>query len=160
RPLDARERGLAATVFGSSIDLDRVHIATTSVVATPTTLADTIRTSEPVSDATLIHELTHVWQFQTKGLRYISCSLAGQAPGAILPGDRDWAYDYGQIAEGARLSDFGPEQQAMLVEDAFSRAALDTPPYAALIAELRRARPRPGGLGAAIDERGLGPRRL
>jgi hypothetical protein len=159
RPLDERERGIAAGVFGSSLDLDRVRIATTSVVATPTTLGDTIRTAGSIDDATLVHELTHVWQFQTAGLRYISCSLAGQAEGELLHGDRNWAYDYGTIVDGARLSDFGPEQQAMLVENAFSAGALDDPPYAALIAELRRARPRPGGLGAAIDERGLGPRR-
>jgi len=160
RPLGRRERELAAGVFGESIDLDRVRIARTSIVATPTTLADTIRTSREIGDATLIHELTHVWQFQTSGLTYISCSLAGQAEGAIAHGGRDWAYEYAPPTVRSRLSDYGPEQQAMIVEDAFRTHRLDDPPYARLIAELRRARPRPGGMAAAIDERALGPRRL
>jgi hypothetical protein len=160
RPLGQRERELAARVFGDSIDLDQVRIARSSVVATPTTLANTIRTSQEISDVTLIHELTHVWQFQTSGLRYVSCSLAGQAQGAIMHGDRNWAYDYKPRQERSRLSDYGPEQQAMIVEDAFRTGKLDEAPYAHLIAEIRSASPRRGGEAEAIDERALGPRRF
>ena len=50
----------------------------------------------------------------------------------------------------------------MLVEDAFRLGRLDDREYGRILAEVRRARPRPGGVGAAIDERaGLGgPRRM
>jgi hypothetical protein len=137
-----------------------VRIARTSVVATPTTLANTIRTSHEIGDATLTHELTHVWQYQASGLRYISCSLAGQTEGTLLHGDRNWAYEYKTPTASSRLSDYGPEQQAMIVEDAFRAHKLEDAPYARLIAEVRRARPRAGGDAAAIDERALGPRRL
>ena len=153
RSLTERERTIATTVYGQSIDLDRVRIARSSVVATPTTLGDTIRTSRDLDDATLVHELMHIWQFQTSGLEYISCSLAGQAAGAIAHRDRNWAYEYAAPTERSRLADYGPEQQAMLVEDAFRLRRLEDRVYGRLVAEVRRARPRAGGLGAAIDDR-------
>jgi hypothetical protein len=161
RQLTERERTIATTVYGQSIDLDRVRVARSSVVATPTTLGDTIRTSRDLDDATLVHELMHIWQYQTSGLEYISCSLAAQAAGTIAHGDRNWAYEYSPPTERSRLADYGPEQQAMLIEDAFRLGRLEDREHGRILAEVRRARPRPGGLGAAIDERaGLGGPRM
>jgi hypothetical protein len=159
RALGQHEREIAASVYGESIDLDRVRIASSAIVNTPTTLGDTIRTAHgEIDNATLVHELMHVWQYQTQGISYISCSLAGQAQGVVTHWDRNWAYEYEEPGPSSRLANYGPEQQAMIVETAYQRRLLETGYYARLIAEVRRARPRPGGMGAAIDDRGLGPR--
>src|SRR5215469_9041079 len=64
RSLDDAERRQAREVFGNSLDLDTVRIVTTGFAAAPTTLGDYIRSSGSMSTATLIHELTHVWQYQ------------------------------------------------------------------------------------------------
>jgi hypothetical protein len=77
RPLTQREKDVAQPVFRQSVDLERVRVATTAVLAAPTTLANTIRVNGPMTDDTLVHELMHVWQYQTSGLRYVSCALAG-----------------------------------------------------------------------------------
>ena len=69
RSLDDAERRLAREVFANSLDLDAVRIVSTTLAAAPTTLGDYIRTAGPMSNATLIHELTHVWQFQHGGRR-------------------------------------------------------------------------------------------
>ena len=65
--------------------------------------------------ATLIHELVHVYQFETVGSIYISQALRAQ---------RREGYDYGgweQLAEdhkgGKRFCDFNREQQGQIVED-------------------------------------------
>jgi hypothetical protein len=153
RTLTERERATAGPVFGESVDLDRVRIGYTNVLAAPTTLGNLIRVRGRIDDATLIHELTHVWQYQTSGLRYVSCALAGQAEGTVLHGDRNWTYEYDPSKRSTRLSDYGPEQQAEIVEDAFLKGKLDDPDfYGPLVAEVRKARPRPDDPGFDIDE--------
>ena len=163
RPLNQREKEVARPVYQDSIDLDRVQIATTSVLAAPTTLANTIRVRGDITDDTLIHELGHVWQYQTSGLRYVSCALAGQVEGAVGHGNRNWTYEFDPTRTGTRLADYGPEQQAQIIQNAFILGKLDdmTSFYGPLVAEFRRARPRPHDPGRDIDEAaGLGPRRL
>jgi hypothetical protein len=71
RSLDDAERRVAREVFVGSLDLDVVRIVNTTLAAAPTTLGDYIRTNGPMSNATLIHELTHVWQFQHGGAAYM-----------------------------------------------------------------------------------------
>src|SRR3954454_5819135 len=110
RPLTQREKDVAGAVYRDSVDLERVRIATTSVLAAPTTLANTVRVKGPITDDTLIHELGHVWQYQTSGLRYVSCALAGQVEGAVGHGDRNWTYEFDPTRMGTRLADYGPEQ--------------------------------------------------
>jgi hypothetical protein len=92
-------------VFGDSIDLDHVCAARSSVVATPTTLTNTIRTSEEIRDVPLVHELTHVLQLRAPGLRYVPCSLAGKGQGAILHADRSWASAFKPPRQCSRRSD-------------------------------------------------------
>jgi len=163
RPLTQREKDLAQPVYRGSVDLDRVQIATTRVLAAPTTLANTIRVNGAITDDTLIHELAHVWQYQTSGLRYVSCALAGQVEGAVGHGDRNWTYEFDPTRSGTRLADYGPEQQAQIMQNAFILGKLDDMSsfYGPLVAEFRRARPRPHDPGRDVDEAaGLGPRRL
>lgn len=152
-PLTDPEKALARSVFQDSVDLDRVRIGVTSVLAAPTTLGNVIRVKGPISDDTLIHELTHVWQYQTSGLRYVSCALAGQVEGAVLHGTRNWTYEFDPTRTGTHLSDYGPEQQAQIVQVGFLTNQLEDPKfYGPLIAEIRRARPRPDDPGFDIDE--------
>jgi hypothetical protein len=78
-----------------------------------------INTTGSLDDPTLIHELTHVWQYVQDGLVYIPEAIAGQAS--------DEGYDYGgvdglraAIQAGKKLSDFNPEQQGSIVGDYFT----------------------------------------
>jgi hypothetical protein len=162
RGLTDREKTVARGVFQDSVDLDRVRLGTTSVLSAPTTLGNLIRVRDRISDDTLIHELTHVWQYQTSGLRYVSCALAGQVEGTVLHGGRDWTYDFDPNRRGTRLSDYGPEQQAQIVQVAFLYGKLEDPSfYGPLVAEVRRARPRAEDRGRDIDEAaGVGNRRI
>lgn len=164
RRLTRPEKELAHGVFGDSVDLERVRVAVTSVLSAPTTLGNTIRSHDrDVELGTLIHELTHVWQYQTSGLRYISCALAGQVQGAVAHGDRNWTYEFDPTRQGTTFADYGPEQQAYIVETAYRQGKLEDPAfYGPMIATVRRARPRPDDPGFDMSEAaGLtGPRRL
>jgi hypothetical protein len=67
---------------------------------------------------TLIHELTHVWQYQHGGTSYISISLLSQMV-AGARGNRNFAYGY-QLVGGESFFDFSPEQQGFIVENYFA----------------------------------------
>jgi len=124
RPLTRNEKGLARSVFGSSIDCARVRLIPTAVLEYRT-VANTIRIpegftiSDPYMAQTLIHELTHVWQYQHGGTSYISISLASQIAATWRTGSRNAAYGY-QITPGRTFFDFMPEQQGLLVENYFA----------------------------------------
>lgn len=88
----------------------------------------------------LIHELTHVYQYERIGSRYL-----GEAIYMLIKTRRD-CYHYGgpgglllACATGTRLGDFNREQQAMIAQDFFtllSREA-DWSAYEPFIRELR-----------------------
>jgi len=154
RRLTDPERDVARTVFGSSLDLDRVRVAVTSVLAAPTTLGNTIRSkTREVETGVLIHELTHVWQYQTSGLRYISCALAGQIEGEVAHGGRNWTYEFDPTRTDTRFDDYGPEQQASIIENAYRLDKLEgTGFYPRMVAVVRAARPRPDNPGFDMSE--------
>jgi hypothetical protein len=128
RPLEKRrltraEAGLARSVFGRAIDLDRVRILALpfwrrafvpggGLIAWPVDEALADFGAAGVSlrlQARLVHELTHVWQAQ-RGVNLLIAKLqAGDGPAA-------YAYDLERGPEFARLN---IEQQAMAVEHAF-----------------------------------------
>jgi len=124
RPLTRDEQSLVRGVFGSSIDYGRVRLIPTAVLEYRT-VANTIRVPEgfTITDAnmaqTLIHALTHVWQYQHGGTGYISLSLASQIAATFRTGSRNAAYGY-QITPGQTFFDFTPEQQGLLVENYFA----------------------------------------
>jgi hypothetical protein len=68
---------------------------------------------------TLIHELVHVWQYQTGGTSYISSSIVAQISGSAGSGSRNAAYGY-QVIPGKTFFDYGPEQQGLIVENYFA----------------------------------------
>jgi len=145
RSLDDGERKSARDIFADSLDLDVVRIVTTPVAAAPTTLGDYVRTSGAMSTATLIHELTHVWQYQHGGGAYISDSLCRQVAAWASTGSRNAAYELtGVVHEGKRFSDYTAEQQATIVETYYTDPAMRADPvYQALIDEVRQRAPAP-----------------
>ena len=124
RSLTRRELELASSIFGTSIDFSRVRLIPTSVLEYRT-VANSIRVPENFTIAnaemaqTLIHELTHVWQYQHSGTGYLSISLGTQIAAQVGRGNRNFAYDY-QIQAGRTFFDFTPEQQARMVENYFA----------------------------------------
>jgi hypothetical protein len=152
RRLSPSEREEASLVFGDTVDFEPVwiyeevpwpdwignlgaflrrrkpdgHNAVTlgNRIFFPTRLgsehtSDQIRINQT---AWLIHELTHVWQFQQEGWRYFF-----QALGAILRHGR-WAYKVGSEdtlikarLAGARFEDYNREQQGELARGYYRR---------------------------------------
>jgi len=125
RPLTPGEIALARTMFGESLDYSRVRIVRgkwwpfqpTGIVMAPTGNIhfhpDDPRWSEDFSrspielQGLLIHELTHVWQSQTKGRFYL--------PMMRHPFCR-YSYD---LIPGRAFDRYGLEQQAEIVRHAF-----------------------------------------
>lgn len=90
--------------------------------------------------AWLVHELTHVWQFQQRGYRYVVDAAWAQlrlGPAAYAYGGADGLRE--AASRNASLADFNPEQQADLVRDYYLRRklGLDVAPWEPFLAELR-----------------------
>jgi hypothetical protein len=124
RPLFSSEIALARPIFSNTIDYSKVRLIPTSI-AQFTTVGNNIRVSnnftisDPYFAETLIHELTHVWQYQHGGTSYISVSLAAQIVAAIKTPSRSFAYDY-QITPDKSFFSFLPEQQGLIVQNYFA----------------------------------------
>lgn len=119
RPLTAAETLSARQVFGTEIDYRRVRVHRGKYIFfqpsdTAMTPNGEIYFPEPVYKADfatsvgdrswLIHELTHVWQYQ----HGVNVRLAA-------PFSRN--YNYGKITTKTRFSDLNIEQQASMVAD-------------------------------------------
>lgn len=145
RRLSPDERAKAQSVFGSSLDLTPIRILATPGAGAPFTLGNNIRSrTMTLPIATLIHELTHVWQYQTKGMRYVSDSVFHQTKAAITTGSRAGAYAV-KVAKKKSLHSYTAEQQATIVEHYFAYPQFRRDPqYQALIKELRKSRPMSG----------------
>ncbi|MBF5046217.1 MULTISPECIES: DUF4157 domain-containing protein [Myxococcaceae] len=157
RRLTERERTLLEGVFGSGVDLDRVRIkegrvGVLGVSGRAFALGSTVyvpRGRGPLSPGLLVHELTHVWQYQHGGTRYLSAALWAQ----FLGDGYDWRKG---LAEGRPWEALNPEQQAALLEHAFEAGALGGGPGAVRgwtaeqLAYVRRVQAGlPHGVGAA-----------
>ena len=121
RPLYAWEKKLAQSIFGRSINYQRVRIDEFSV-AGPRQFRFCyvsfyiINSWGKMDNSLLIHELVHVWQYQKMGIVYIPRALRAQRSPE--------GYDYGGARgleaahqAGHSLHDFNPEQQADIVSD-------------------------------------------
>jgi hypothetical protein len=127
RPLTAREASLARSVFGDRIDYSQVRLSTRAwgrhAIAfgsrltfppgcpAPADFAD----EGPAMQAWLVHELTHVWQFQTAPWRTLGSWAATVARGGYGRGRSGYRY---ALPLGA-WDDYNLEQQASIVEHAF-----------------------------------------
>jgi hypothetical protein len=145
RPLTTAEKNAARPVFGNSIDLDLVSISAESLDndiifavqnffdGTPDSRAFVTGTlinmdaRQPITTATLIHELTHVWQNFATGPMYLSEAIHAQA---TTPDAYDYGYtdetngDGGETALTSANGDFeafNREQQGQIVMHYFVR---------------------------------------
>lgn len=166
RLLTGREKRLACEVFERSIDLESVRVVRSPIAAAPTTLGNNIRTRGFMSDAILIHELTHIWQYQNMGTRYISDSLWHQTAAMVSSGSRNSAYNV-RIIPNKHFREYTAEHQAVIVERWFRYTALrGNSDYQRLIGEVRSAQPLPQHvrrrliLEEAAYGAGMGQRRL
>ncbi len=142
RELNSQERDLLVKIFGDSIDLDPVRIGYTKLIGGGT-LAYTmgnkilIHQSTKLSAAKLVHEMTHVWQYQTRGTRYLSDSALHQAVQGLD------AYNV-DIVPGQAFDKYAAEQQAVIVEQYytdFPDGWRDDPNVVKMMDEVRKARP-------------------
>jgi hypothetical protein len=139
RSLRSDEIGEAATIFGASLNVGAVTLTQGNLLATGSTrtVGNTIHfedeyfivenghMTDRLTDEgkrVLVHELTHVWQFQHGGMGYATAALAAQGEAAVCGGGRNDAYRWReQVAEHVPWARWNPEQQASLVED-YNRA--------------------------------------
>ena len=130
RALSSGERAYAQGIFADTIDYDPIVITRGSAMAVGSARATgnavNLEQGDFVGDtmelsgggyATLIHEMTHVFQYQHGGLGYIPESLWEQAKAWATTGNRNNAYEWQPLdAAGVPWEDWNVEQQAYAVE--------------------------------------------
>jgi hypothetical protein len=123
RALSSSEVAIAKSVFGKSIDLMLVRIDEHAALGPAFTKRaftsfHTINGWGNLENSILIHELTHVWQYETAGAIYMAQALHAQMKRSLD------AYNYGgpdglknARAKGLSLTSFNREEQAQIVQD-------------------------------------------
>ena len=151
RALNDAERFSARMVFGNAIPLDLVRIDESARIGTRNTgivyvSGFTINSWGIFSEAILIHELVHVWQYTQQGAAYIPRALRAQ--GSAM------GYNYGGLSalrSAQHITDFNLEQQGDLVMDYFlilqdrqaswapEARSIDLPLYETFMDQIRNA---------------------
>lgn len=150
-------------IFQTGVDASRIRVVEARILNAPTTLASQIRVPpgwsfEHGNRPVLVHEVMHVWQYQTKGTSYITDSVYHNASGQIATGNRNVAYMNYRLTRGCNISDFSAEEQATIVGDYYEITRIyqndpnppawvtlrqpDLPIYERLIGQVRSATPR------------------
>jgi hypothetical protein len=153
RPLTQEEIAVGKSVFGDSVNYKRVRVNErerlfSKRAATAYVTFYTINYWGKMSNAHFLHELTHVWQYQHLGTRYMLWAIQGQ--------HSEKGYNYGGEAalsahQKIGLRAFNLEQQADIVSDYYqlkhnfgthwiSRNPQFLPLFEPYIAELRERR--------------------
>jgi len=151
RHLTADDIAYARTIFADSLDYSKIEITRDSMMSTgaPKTIGNTVHLVSDWGGAlfqpgdgmiltdkgreVLIHEMTHVWQYQHGGYAYIGDSLWAQLKGALGSGSRNAAYDWRTPQRaGVPWEKWNPEQQAAAIEryNQALRATTAVPPTA------------------------------
>ena len=124
RPLNHNEIAIGQSVYGSSINWERVRIDERSYIGPKQkgmiyVSFYTINGYGSMSTSTFIHELMHIWQFENFGSCYI--------PRALFAQSTKMGYNYGglhplslNIENQKGLSAFNYEQQADIVMDYYN----------------------------------------
>jgi hypothetical protein len=124
RTLSASELKAGKSVFGSSINFDFVRVDIGAVIGPAFshrayTSFHTINSWGTESTDVMVHELTHVWQYENAGAIYMPQAIHAQVWGE--------KYDYKDVAglqrkktAGEGFLSFNREQQAQIVQDFFS----------------------------------------
>ncbi len=152
RPLHDWEVEMARSVFGDSINYRRVRIDEYALCGPRQyrfayVSFYTINSWGPMRNSFLLHELTHIWQYEKLGAVYIPRALRAQYS--------EQGYNYGGVANlrhqlnaGNDIFAFNLEQQGDIVSDYFRikhgyhpqwgrGSAADLPVYEAFISQLR-----------------------
>jgi hypothetical protein len=122
RRLTAEEISVLRRVYGDSIDYDQVRIkeggaGLFSLNDRPFAHGNTIyMKGNTIDEGLLVHEMAHVWQFQNGGTDYMSEALFSQQWGH--------GYDWRASVPGTPFAELEPEQQAELLEKAYSSGYL------------------------------------
>lgn len=120
RPLSASEKSLVHRVFGEALNVDPIDLCEgVTGLVNLSRRAFVIeqrlyvpRSYLPLADSTLVHELTHVWQFQHGGHAYIGDSLHAQTVGD--------GYNLARaLRQGRPWAAMNCEQQATFIAKAF-----------------------------------------
>jgi Domain of unknown function (DUF4157) len=124
RSLTIGELALIRGIFRTSIDYSPVRLIPSDILEYRTVgnsiwVPQNFSIQNPDMAQTLVHEMTHIWQYQHGGTSYISISLGTQIAAMIGQGNRNFAYDY-QISTKQSFFDFTIEQQASIVENYFA----------------------------------------
>ena len=129
RSLTDREAQALRKIYGNSVDYDSIRIkegcsGLMSLTGRTFVLASTVRVPASVGRlpaALLAHEVCHVWQHQNGGSDYVSEALWAQ-----YVGDK---YNVARgLGQGKSWAELNPEQQAQLVQDAYSQGCFEDPP--------------------------------
>ncbi len=160
RHLTTDERKDAEFIFQSSIDLDKVRVVNAIVANAPTTLGNFIRIGldGKITRQTMIHELAHIWQYQTMGTAYISNSLCSQLGAIITEGDRNAAYNVtmDELKKAGSIYKLSAEKQAVVVESYYADPGIRNEPIIKkFIEQVRSAKPLPEKI--ILEEAAFGP---
>ena len=164
RRLGPGERDLIYDIYRSSVDTARIRVVEARIANAPTTLGNQIRVKPGFSfkteegKSTLIHEAGHVWQYQTTGTRYITCSAYNQIRAHVKTGNRNAAYFNYTLDNRRSIGDYAAEEQATIIEDFYQLTVRykdqkivpdwvkmrrpDLPKYERLIKQVRSYRPK------------------
>lgn len=126
RPLTDDEVALLERVFRGSVTLDRVRVVPGraglfDINKRPFTLGNTVYLKGRTSPKLLVHECTHVWQYQHHGPRYAYDALVAQR--RLGKGAYDWKAELARGRSGWR--EFNAEAQAEYVADVYDTAEAD-----------------------------------
>jgi hypothetical protein len=130
RLLDERERHVLETIFGPALDPDVIEVREAlegliNVSRRAFVIENTMYLPLPeraVPTHLLVHEATHVWQFQNGGHAYITDSLHAQSLGD------GYQLEKGLLA-GRTWAELNCEQQATLVEHAWQQGCFEGRPF-------------------------------
>jgi outer membrane protein OmpA-like peptidoglycan-associated protein len=131
RSLTSSERSYAHDIFQDTLDYGSITITRGALASTGATrtVGNTINFEESeftpgtfdlTSDGmnTLVHEMTHVWQYQHQGWTYAPAALWAQFKSWASTGHRGGAYDWRSLDKaGTPWEEWNPEAQAEAVED-------------------------------------------
>ena len=149
RKLTTAERALVFQVFRRSLSYYNVRVVlgfggVMSINARPVTIGNTIylKAHDPATRPdTLVHEFTHVWQYQHAGSRYISEAAGAQA---FVANEYSWRTEL--TRDNRRWMEFNREAQAAFVEEVWTDG--------------QQTSTGPTGNGAFYTDNPLGPNTL
>jgi uncharacterized protein YcfJ len=133
RSLTDDEKDFARDIFRDTVDYSKITITRDSVysLGAPRTIGNTIYLKSDwghfdgdtldlteAGKTVLIHEMSHVWQYQNGGLAYIPSSLLSQLAGTLKGRGAKSAYYWREAhAAGLPWHKWNAEQQAQAIED-------------------------------------------